>query len=45
MYVIYFFDAVSISAGFINPASIVSEIIRDATEESFLVSSLHKDMN
>ena len=35
----YFLEAVSISAGLINPASNVSEIIRDAIEESFFDNS------
>ena len=35
----YFLDAVSISAGIINPASIVSDIIRDAIDESFFDNS------
>ena len=36
----YFFDVVSLSAGFIRPASTVSEIIREAMDESFLFNSL-----
>ena len=35
----YFFDVVSLSAGFIRPASTVSEIIREAMDESFLFNS------
>ena len=38
MYVIYFLEAVSISAALINPASTVSEIIRDTTDTSFILS-------
>ncbi len=36
MYVAYFLDVISGSDNFINPASKVSEIILEATEESFL---------
>ncbi len=38
MYVIYFLEAVSISAALINPASTVSEIIRDTTDASFILA-------
>jgi len=35
----YFFEVVSMSADFIKPASTVSEIIREATGESFFDSA------
>ena len=35
----YFLEAVSTSAGLIKPASTVSEMMREATEDSFLFNS------
>lgn len=35
----YFLEAVSISADLINPASNVSDIMREAIDESFLFNS------
>jgi len=39
MYVIYFFDAVSISAGFTKPASILSEKIKEDNKKRELIAS------